>query len=77
MERVWKGFGSIVCLDVVKITVVFVQVGCLTLKVDLPFANWLMNLQRWRVIQEDTLSFRYVTTMLTTLSDVCQSWMCN
>ena len=53
----------------VKMIVAFVQVGCLMPKVDLPSVNWLMNLQRWLVIQEDTLSFRYVVMMLRILSD--------
>jgi len=44
-----------------------VQVGCLMLRVDLHSVNLPMNLLRWLVIQEDTLSFRYVMSLSNTL----------
>ena len=40
------------------------QVGCLMLKADLHSVSLLMNLQRWPVIQEDILSFQYVTKLM-------------
>ena len=60
----------------VEIMEAFIQVGCLMLKVDLHSVSWLMSLQRWLVIQEDTSSFRYVTTMLRTLLLLLQPFYC-
>ena len=71
MTWVRKGMFAVcqVCRDMVAMMLAFVQVGCLTLKVDLHSVNWLMSLRRWLAIREDTSSFRYVTMMLSTLSD--------